>query len=141
VPFHDRTALQPGATVAGPAIVCEAHGTTVVEVGWTLSVDDAGALVMTRSAAAEVADDEGPEESRIELFTSRFESIAKEMGEMLRRTALSTNIKERLDFSCALLNLTANSSSTRRTYRSTSARSASACEAWSPSWTSGPATS
>jgi 5-oxoprolinase (ATP-hydrolysing) len=104
VPFHDRTALQPGATVAGPAIVCEAHGTTVVEVGWTLSVDDAGALVMTRSAAAEVADDEGPEESRIELFTSRFESIAKEMGEMLRRTALSTNIKERLDFSCALLN-------------------------------------
>jgi 5-oxoprolinase (ATP-hydrolysing) len=104
VPFYDRASLNPGAKLVGPAVVCEAHGTTVVEVGWTLSVDDAGALVMTRSPAAEVADDEGPEESRIELFTSRFESIAKEMGEMLRRTALSTNIKERLDFSCALLN-------------------------------------
>ncbi len=106
-PVFDRETLEPGTVVCGPAVVREAHCTTVVEAGWTLQVDEAAALVMEpveRAASVGARSEQGrPEQVQLELFTSRFEAIAREMGEMLRRTALSTNIKERLDFSCAVL--------------------------------------
>jgi 5-oxoprolinase (ATP-hydrolysing) len=91
-------------TLRGPALVLEAHSATVVEPGWQLTMDAASALVLTPSARnrARVAETR-PEAVQIELFSHRFETIAREMGEALRRTAVSDNVKERLDFSCALL--------------------------------------
>jgi 5-oxoprolinase (ATP-hydrolysing) len=102
---HERDALAPGATVEGPVLVLEAHGATVVEPGWQLTVDAAGALVCrrARTGAAGGGRTERPEAVRLELFTHRFVAIARQMGEALRRTAVSTNVKERLDYSCALL--------------------------------------
>ena len=107
----DREALAPGARLAGPAVVAERFGTTVVRRGWTLAVDGEGALVLRRdggaggaAAACAGASVRGrPEAAERELFTHRFEAVAREMGEMLRRTAVSVNVKERLDFSCAVL--------------------------------------
>ena len=117
-PAHDRARLRPGARFDGPALIFEAHSATVVEPGWRAEIDAAGTIVLRRadsgrsprgaadksaakqSARAATA---APEAIRLELFTNRFRAIAAEMGERLRRTAISTNIKERLDFSCALL--------------------------------------
>ena len=112
---YEREDLTPGATFAGPALVMERHAATLVGDGWSAAVDGTGALVLTRDGAPGQArpDErsagrgeeraETPEAVRLELFVGRFRALVGEMGEMLRRTALSTNVKERLDFSCALL--------------------------------------
>jgi len=105
VPVFDRACLRAGARLVGPALVAERHSATVVEAGWSVEVDGAGSLVLRRDARAAGARDgaETPEAVRQELFTHRFRALVGEMGEQLRRTALSVNVKERLDFSCALL--------------------------------------
>ncbi|SOD03139.1 5-oxoprolinase (ATP-hydrolysing) [bacterium JGI 053] len=105
VPCYERANLSPGASFAGPAVVTESHAATLVAEGWTAETDGAGALVLTAADAdgAAGAADETPEAVRLELFVNRYRALVGEMGEMLRRTALSTNVKERLDFSCALL--------------------------------------
>jgi 5-oxoprolinase (ATP-hydrolysing) len=108
-PVFDRERLPPGARIRGPALVFEAYAATVVAAGWSAEVDAAGALVLRRLPAGEgesertSSEAERPEAVRLELFTNRFRSIAADMGERLRRTAVSTNVKERLDFSCAIL--------------------------------------
>ncbi|TVQ33384.1 MAG: 5-oxoprolinase [Phycisphaeraceae bacterium] len=106
IPIFDRAQLAPGDRFDGPAIVFDAHSAAVVGAGWKAQEDGAGAVVLKRtsqdgdeSARASAR----PEAVRLELFTNRLRAIAAEMGEMLRRTALSTNVKERMDFSCALL--------------------------------------
>jgi len=104
VPVFDRDRLEPGARLRGPALVFEAHAATVVDTGWSALVDAALALVLRRDGnAASLSESARPEAVRLELFTNRFRAIASDMGERLRRTAISTNIKERLDFSCAIL--------------------------------------
>jgi 5-oxoprolinase (ATP-hydrolysing) len=108
VPCYERSQLTPGATFTGPAVVTESHAATVVAEGWDAEMDAAGAIVLTggRGDAAHIAEDADaatPQAVRLELFVNRFRALVGEMGEMLRRTALSTNVKERLDFSCALL--------------------------------------
>ncbi len=104
VPYFERTALRQGARVQGPALIFERYSMTVVESNWTAEVDSADALILkkTREAGKRTKQIQ-PEVVRLELFTNRFGTIAQEMGEMLRRTAISTNVKERLDFSCAIL--------------------------------------
>ncbi len=105
VPVFDREALSSGSRLAGPALVAESHCTTVVAPGWELAVDRAGALVLRHQPGGSSPSRRRsrPEAVELELFTHRFEAVAREMGEMLRRTARSTNVKERLDFSCGLL--------------------------------------
>ncbi|HYJ79771.1 MAG TPA: hydantoinase B/oxoprolinase family protein, partial [Longimicrobiaceae bacterium] len=108
VPCYERDGLLPGATFPGPALVTEEHSATLVAEGWSATADAAGALVLTRAEPAAgvpalAAEDAAPEAVRQELFVHRFGALVQEMGEMLRRTAVSTNVKERLDFSCALL--------------------------------------
>ncbi|HHM23873.1 MAG TPA: 5-oxoprolinase, partial [Bacteroidetes bacterium] len=103
VPVFDRFSLQPGAEIRGPALIFEKHSACVVERGWQAQVDPAGALVLRAVEAGSPKTKQQPEAVRLELFTNRFESVAREMGAMLQRTAISTNVKERLDFSCALL--------------------------------------
>jgi len=102
VPAFERDDLVPGVTIEGPALVFERYSVTAIEPGWTARMDNARALVVRQSRSTE-SRREQPEVIRIELFTHRFEAIAQDMGEMLRRTALSTNVKERMDFSCAVL--------------------------------------
>jgi 5-oxoprolinase (ATP-hydrolysing) len=103
-PAFDRDSLRPGSRIDGPALVLERHSATVIEPGWRAEVDHGGAVVLERrSRRASVEERQRPEAVRLELFTQRFYTLVKEMGERLERTAVSTNVKERLDFSCALL--------------------------------------
>ncbi|WP_395482459.1 hydantoinase B/oxoprolinase family protein [Streptomyces sp. KHY 26] len=113
VPLHRREALPPGETVTGPAIITEASATTVVDQGWRAAATDDGHLLMERTAVTE-SSRAGTESDPVllEVFNNLFMSIAEQMGARLESTAQSVNIKERLDFSCALFdpdgNLVAN---------------------------------
>ncbi|MEU3174854.1 hydantoinase B/oxoprolinase family protein [Streptomyces sp. NPDC007000] len=121
VPLHRREDLPPGEAVTGPAIITEAGATTVVDEGWRAAPNQDGHLVMervemTRSSGPGTETDRGaaPEVDPVmlEIFNNLFMSIAEQMGARLESTAQSVNIKERLDFSCALFdpdgNLVAN---------------------------------
>lgn len=99
-PLH-RDALAVGASIDGPALLVDQGSTAYLAGGWRATVMADGDLLATRVAAAGVGRSEGSGE--LDLFACRLESIATSMGELLRRTALSTNVKERLDFSCAVL--------------------------------------
>ncbi|MER6034145.1 hydantoinase B/oxoprolinase family protein [Streptomyces sp. NPDC001835] len=103
VPLHRREALPPGETVTGPAIITEPGATTVVDDGWRAAAGDDGHLVMERTAITESSDlDTKVDPVLLEVFNNLFMSIAEQMGARLESTAQSVNIKERLDFSCAL---------------------------------------
>ncbi|MFD5845307.1 hydantoinase B/oxoprolinase family protein [Streptomyces chartreusis] len=113
VPLHRREFLPPGETVTGPAIITEASATTVVDDGWQAVATDDGHLVMERVAITESSDlGTKADPVLLEVFNNLFMSIAEQMGARLESTAQSVNIKERLDFSCALFdpdgNLVAN---------------------------------
>ncbi|MEU9449618.1 hydantoinase B/oxoprolinase family protein [Streptomyces sp. NPDC048277] len=113
VPLHRRESLPPGASVLGPAIITEAGATTVVEDGWRAATTDDGHLVMERAAITQSSDlGTKADPVLLEVFNNLFMSIAEQMGARLESTAQSVNIKERLDFSCALFdpdgNLVAN---------------------------------
>ncbi len=103
-PLYDRAALAPGARLVGPAIVVEANATTVLERGWRAHVDALGCLVLTRPrrAARREAVRGGADPVMLEVFNNLFMHAAEQMGVVLENTAHSVNIKERLDFSCAL---------------------------------------
>ncbi len=104
VPFYERKNLRPGANINGPALIFEPHTVTVVEEGWDVVVDHTLSLLLRKKMMKDVQfKDSKSELVRLELFTNRFCSIAEEMGEMLRRMAISTNVKDRLDFSCGIL--------------------------------------
>ncbi|MGV9645090.1 hydantoinase B/oxoprolinase family protein [Streptomyces sp. NPDC003514] len=113
VPLHRRERLAPGASVTGPAIIAESGATTVVDDGWRAGTSDDGHLVMERVAVTESSElDTKADPVLLEVFNNLFMSIAEQMGARLESTAQSVNIKERLDFSCALFdpdgNLVAN---------------------------------
>jgi 5-oxoprolinase (ATP-hydrolysing) len=102
-PVFLREALQTGQRVAGPALVIEPHQTVVVEEGWALEVTARDDLVLSRVAPrAREALGTKPDPVLLEVFNNLFMAIAEQMGEALRLTAQSVNIKERLDFSCAV---------------------------------------
>ncbi len=104
-PVHDREALRAGDRISGPALIREAIATTVVEPGWTAEVTALNHLVLRRTearAAARVADLSRPDPVMLELFNNLFMNIAEQTGAVLQNTSLSVNIKERLDFSCAI---------------------------------------
>ncbi|MGW1944489.1 hydantoinase B/oxoprolinase family protein [Streptomyces sp. NPDC001940] len=103
VPLHRRDRLPSGDSVTGPAIIAESGSTTVVDDGWRAAVTDDGHLIMERAAVTE-SSDIGTEADPVllEVFNNLFMSIAEQMGARLESTSQSVNIKERLDFSCAL---------------------------------------
>ncbi len=106
VPVYRREELSSGALIQGFALLPDAHSTTVVEEGWTLVMDTRGTAVITRDKEkkkAKKGNRAHSEVTELELFTNRFTFIARNMGSMLQRTALSVNVRERMDFSCALL--------------------------------------
>ena len=106
-PFWDRTALAPGAVMAGPAVVVEPNATTVIEPGWQGTITDRGDLVLDRVTArpSSVAIGTTVDPVQLEIFNNLFMNIAEQMGVVLEHTAVSVNIKERRDFSCALFDL------------------------------------
>jgi 5-oxoprolinase (ATP-hydrolysing) len=109
-PLYRRAELAVGQHIDGPAIIAEANATTVVEPEWRATVTDLDHLVLTRTrprvTAAAIGTDVDP--VRLEIFNNLFMSIAEQMGLRLQNTAYSVNIKERLDFSCAIFDRSGN---------------------------------
>jgi len=103
-PVYDRDQLAAGARVRGPAILFDRTATTVVEPGWAAEVSARGDLVLERvePLPARVAAGTSADPVMLEIFNNLFMSIAEQMGVALQGAAHSVNIKERLDFSCAL---------------------------------------
>jgi 5-oxoprolinase (ATP-hydrolysing) len=103
-PVFVRERLEPGARIPGPAIIAEQNATTVVEPEWEARVTAADHLVLERVVArkSRYALGTTADPVMLEVFNNLFMSIAEQMGVRLAQTAYSVNIKERLDFSCAL---------------------------------------
>ncbi|GAA4411037.1 hydantoinase B/oxoprolinase family protein [Quisquiliibacterium transsilvanicum] len=104
VPLYPRESLRPGDAIDGPAVVAEPNATTVVDAGWRAVMSPAGDLVLARALPrpARVAAGTSADPVLLEIFNNLFMSIAEQMGYRLQNTAHSVNIKERLDFSCAV---------------------------------------
>ena len=109
-PLYRREELAPGQRVDGPAIIAEANATTVVEPEWRATVTELDHLVLERAKPRKSTVAIGTEVDpvRLEIFNNLFMSIAEQMGLRLQNTAYSVNIKERLDFSCAIFDGTGN---------------------------------
>ena len=105
-----REDLQPGDIVTGPAIIAEKNATTVVEPGWTAELTEFDHLALVRHAqrAIKYAAGTTADPVLLEVFNNLFMNIAEQMGLQLQNTAYSVNIKERLDFSCALFDAQGN---------------------------------
>ena len=103
-PIFDRDALLPADLLNGPAIIKEANATTVIEPGWQAEVTRRNHLVLKRVVPLPKRSVVGTEADPImlEVFNNLFMNIAEQMGAALENTAYSVNIKERLDFSCAI---------------------------------------
>jgi 5-oxoprolinase (ATP-hydrolysing) len=100
-----RSGLRPGHVVAGPALITEDFATTVVEPGWQAAVTGRGDLLLTRPGGRPDQAGAGSTQAdpvMLEIFNNLFMSVAEQMGVRLQGTAHSVNIKERLDFSCAV---------------------------------------
>ncbi|HEX9956522.1 MAG TPA: hydantoinase B/oxoprolinase family protein, partial [Fibrella sp.] len=109
-PAYDWTMLKPGHTIAGPALLLNTTSSAFLETGWQLTIQaDKTAIAEFLHHARFLPEALGQEVEviQLELFTQRFRAIAEEMGAQLQRTAFSVNVKERLDFSCALLDANA----------------------------------
>ncbi|MEE8099201.1 MAG: hydantoinase B/oxoprolinase family protein [Hyphomicrobium sp.] len=102
-PVYLRKQIKPGMKLMGPALLIEPNQTVVIEDGWQLEVSPRNDLVLRRSVPRP-RERLGTEADPVllEVFNNLFMSIAEQMGEALRNTAQSVNIKERLDFSCAI---------------------------------------
>ncbi len=109
-PLYLRDDLHSGQQVSGPAIIAEANATTVVEPGWRAEVTGLEHLVLERVVPRDkrVAIGTEADPVMLEIFNNLFMSIAEQMGLRLQNTAYSVNIKERLDFSCALFDAAGN---------------------------------
>jgi 5-oxoprolinase (ATP-hydrolysing) len=104
VPVWERDQIAFGTKLEGPALIVESHATTVLEVGWRAEITPERNLVLTRALPRPTQIEVGTEADpvQLELFHNLFFSVAEQMGAVIRNTAYSVNIKERLDYSCAL---------------------------------------
>ena len=104
-PVFDRTDLLAGDRIAGPALIREANATTVIEPGWTAEITALDHMTLRRTerlSTRVAADSERPDPVLLELFNNLFMNVAEQTGAVLQNTSMSVNIKERLDFSCAI---------------------------------------
>lgn len=111
-PIFKREKLQPGDIIKSPALIIEVTGTNVIELGWQAQISDRNHLILTkqeenfqspiirRDIACNIPTK--PDSVLLEIFNNLFRSIAEQMGTTLQNTSYSVNIKERLDFSCAI---------------------------------------
>lgn len=105
--FYDRDALKPKQKISGPAVVIEKTGTTVIEPGWDAEITPLADLILSRVVPIERTKAIGTnvDPVMLEIFNNLFMNVAEQMGTVLEKTAYSVNIKERLDFSCAIFDL------------------------------------
>ncbi len=110
-----RSDLHPGDTIPGPAIICEPTSTVIVKPDYTATIQSRGEIVLARvetSGTDPVHRDSSPDANAdpvlLEIFNNLFASIAEQMGLTLQQTSCSTNVKERLDFSCAIFSPSGN---------------------------------
>ena len=110
VPLYRRNELKAGQAVSGPAVIIETTGTIIVEQGWRGALNRRGHLVLERNIKRKQSEmiSTTADPIMLEVFNNLFMSIAEQMGVTLQNTAYSVNIKERLDFSCALFNAGGN---------------------------------
>ena len=103
-----RADVRPGHRIAGPALLIEPNQTIVIEPGWVATVAETDDVVLTREAEmqARTAVGTAADPVMLEVFNNLFMSVAEQMGLTLQNTAYSVNIKERLDFSCAVFDAT-----------------------------------
>lgn len=103
-PVYDRDHLCTGDQIDGPALVIESTGTNVIEPGWQARLSERGDLLLSRVIPLQRQQAIGTEVDPVmlEVFNNLFMSIAEQMGSTLENTSHSVNVKERLDFSCAL---------------------------------------
>ena len=110
-PVLERTSLLAGDRIAGPALVREANATTVIEPGWTAEVTALDHMILRRTEplpSRVPAGSEKPDPVLLELFNNLFMNVAEQTGAVLQNTSMSVNIKERLDFSCAIFDADGN---------------------------------
>lgn len=109
-PVYDRAVLKPESDIVGPATILENGGTTTLEPGWTarLTKNDTLILRRTQVRTRQQIDTSRPDPILLEIFNNLFMSVAEEMGGVLQKTAHSVNVKERLDFSCAVFDKEGN---------------------------------
>ena len=110
-PVFERTALLAGDRLPGPALVREANATTVVEPGWTAEVTALNHMILRRTdplPSRVAAGTERADPVLLELFNNLFMNVAEQTGAVLQNTSMSVNIKERLDFSCAIFDADGN---------------------------------
>ena len=105
-PVYLRSLMQPGDKLLGPAIIAEQNATSIVEPGWQCEVTAQNHMVLTRAVERprQTAIGTTADPVMLEIFNNLFMAIAEQMGLTLANTAYSVNIKERLDFSCAVFN-------------------------------------
>lgn len=110
VRLYEREGLFSGVVIKGPAVITERTGTNVIEAGWQGTIDPLGNLILNRyeKKIRETAIGTEVDPVMLEVFNNLFMSIAEQMGTTLANTAYSVNIKERLDFSCALFDAAGN---------------------------------
>jgi len=110
VSLFDRNQMQPGQKIAGPAILIEKTGTIVIEQGWQATLNSRLHLILDRIEARPKTEAIGTKADPVmlEVFNNLFMSIAEQMGATLSNTSQSVNIKERLDFSCAIFDTAGN---------------------------------
>jgi 5-oxoprolinase (ATP-hydrolysing) len=108
--LYRREAVRVGDAIDGPAVITEANATTIVEPGWQATVNDLDHLLLNRVVARPATHGVGTDVDPVvlEIFNNLFMSVAEQMGVRLRSTSHSVNIKERLDFSCAIFDATGN---------------------------------
>jgi 5-oxoprolinase (ATP-hydrolysing) len=111
IPIYDLGALPPGQKLMGPCIVRDAISTIVVEPGWSASQVRASHLILSRVGERPIQAgplSEAVDPVMLEVFHNAFQSVAQQMGQTLQKTSRSVNIKERLDFSCAVFDAQGN---------------------------------
>jgi len=106
IPVYSTERLNASAVIDGPALLLDPNSTLVIEEGWRLIMTNRFIFQLQKAEKYRPLkkSNEIVSPVSLELFTNRFTAVAKEMGEMLKRTAISVNIRQRLDYSCALLN-------------------------------------
>lgn len=110
-PVHDRAGLSADSLIDGPALIIDPVSTTAVEPGWRARIDAIGNLILTRHIPRpkpDSGDAHAVDPVRLEVMGGLFMAIAEEMGAALQNSASSVNIRERLDFSCALFDAAGN---------------------------------
>jgi 5-oxoprolinase (ATP-hydrolysing) len=109
-PVFELQSLAQGQQLSGPAMVIEPTGTVIIEPNWSGELDRLGNLILSANAvrASEATTEKAVDPVQLEIFNNRYMSIAEQMGIILRNTSQSVNVKERLDFSCAIFDAEGN---------------------------------